>query len=201
MMLRMANSLTDLVGVCKLETTVQSSSSRLVEEREVFELQCICNEMMLSASLRSQIFSIFEKSMKAQYEQNWGWKEAEMRKEVFHPMSRYLCFYPEGNTEELAGYAIFRFEWDDDEEPEFPVLYCYQLMVSDEKQRHGLGKQLMNMLSIIGKKLRMEKIMLTVFNSNTDAVEFYKRVDFAIDQNSPSTCGFPADYEIMSKIP
>ena len=201
MMLKMANSLTDLVGVCKLETTADSSSSRPVVERESFELKSYCNEMALSQTQRAQIFGMFETNMKAQYEQNWGWKEDKMRNEVFHPMSRYLCLYPKDNEDELAGYVIFRFEWDDDEEPEYPVLYCYQLMVSAEKQRHGLGRHLMSLLSTIGKKLRMEKVMLTVFNSNTESVEFYKRIGFAVDENSPSTCGFPAEYEILSKVP
>jgi N-alpha-acetyltransferase 40 len=202
-LLRIANSLTDLVGVCKLSTEMASSNS---ESMEKFKLRSYTTEMALSPTQKGEIFDMFEHNMREQYVQNWGWHENEKRKELFHPMSRFLCWYPEGGegtegeapSAPMAAYAIFRFEWDDNDEPEFPVLYCYELMVSAAKQRHGLGSNLIAQLITLARKLKMDKIMVTCFNSNTDAMGFYKKTGFVVDENSPSVNGFPSDYEVLS---
>ena len=42
--------------------------------------------------------------------------------------------------------------------------------------------------------------MLTVFKANEDAVRFYERLQYEIDETSPSRCGVStSSYEIMSK--
>lgn len=42
--------------------------------------------------------------------------------------------------------------------------------------------------------------MLTCFKENVNAFEFYRKLGFVIDQNSPSSCGITdTDYEILSK--
>lgn len=58
----------------------------------------------------------------------------------------------------------------------------------------------------IGRRVGLEKTMLTVFKSNTKAVRFYKRCGFEIDEYSPQprklrngTVKEP-DYLILSKM-
>lgn len=42
--------------------------------------------------------------------------------------------------------------------------------------------------------------MLTCFKANDAAMRFYFRQGFKIDENSPSSCGYPHEkYEILTK--
>ena len=109
---------------------------------------------------KEQIFSLFEINMKSLYEQTWGWKPIEKKKELFLTDSRFLLIYSidqskkEGSTDDgvivnsIAGYTMFRFEWDDEEEPEFPVLYCYELQICKAMQGNKLGKHVSGFVSV-----------------------------------------------------
>ena len=101
----------------------------------------------------------------------------------------------------IVGYTVFRFEWDDEEEPEHPVLYCYELQVSKTVQGHGVGRQIMSLLVQIADKLKLWKVLLTCFTVNTRALKFYRDIGFDTDVNSPIAHGLAADYEIMSNRP
>lgn len=51
------------------------------------------------------------------------------REEMYSEKSHYLILKsPE--TGEVAAFVHFQFVWDDEDEPEFPVLYCFELHVS-----------------------------------------------------------------------
>ena len=200
MLLRLANSLTDLLAVCKIDSSVNDN---------VYTLK-VYTTKDLSISQRESIFALFENNMKDLYATTWGYNREERQKELFHPMSRFLCVEKEGgekagegveNVTEIVAYTIFRFEWDDEEEPEHPVVYCYELQVSPSYQKQGLGKQLMSHLLCMQRKLKLWKVMLTCFTTNTNAMAFYTSVGFGVDHNSPSRCGFPTDYEILSNEP
>jgi len=110
---------------------------------------------------------------------------------------------PSPSTEAtIEAFAAYRFEWDDDDEPEHPVLYLYELQVDAACQGQGLGRHLMSMLVAIANKWSMWKVLLTVFKTNTKAVAFYKSIGFGIDVNSPSRCGFKKEmHELMSNKP
>jgi Acetyltransferase (GNAT) family len=45
------------------------------------------------------------------------------------------------NRRQLVGYAMFRFEWDDEDEPEHPVLYLYELQVHKGYRGLKIGTQ------------------------------------------------------------
>ena len=94
---------------------------------------------------------------------------------------------------------MFRFEWDDEEEPEHPVLFCHEFQVEPRYWRKGLGRRLMQLLTETARSLRMWKTMLTVFKRNLPAMHFYLSIGFNVDANSPSSCGFNSEcYEILS---
>ncbi len=106
------------------------------------------------------------------------------------------------NSDEIVAFVMFRFEWDDEEEPEHLVLFCYELQVSSTCHKRGLGKNMMKMLQTIAEKCRFWKTMLTCFKINDDAMRFYRRIGFDVDVNSPSRCGHADEpYEILSDKP
>ena len=214
MVLRLANSIKDLIGVAKLDEEYVASKSG--EER--FQLKSMMASA-LSYEEKEEIYGLFEKNMAEYYSKTWGLKKDEKMNELFHPTSRVFALYCAGkdrgesghnansstgpvtdsSASSLAAYTIFRFEWDDEEEPEYPVLYCYELQIQPGFQGRGLGRKLMEVLNETAKKLKMVKVMLTCFNINEAAMSFYKAIGFDLDLNSPTRCGFPADYEILSK--
>ena len=202
LVLRMANSITNLMGVCKFDEEFVASSGGAGPGEERFEVR---GRMAsdLSCEEKEEVYRIFEENMSYYYSKTWGLKKDEKMNELFHPTSRLFCLYtksPESpNSGSLAAFTIFRFEWDDDEEPEYPVLYCYELQIQSSFQGKGLGKKLMEILAATAKKFKLEKVMLTCFNINEAAMSFYKAVGYVLDNNSPTKCGFPSDYEILSR--
>ena len=116
----------------------------------------------LSKSDQVIIFRILEENMKSWYTKNWGWKEIEKKKELFHPNSRFLCVYKRPSSvdcdttlkdlnlscsaapimqisDELIGFTMFRFEWDDEDEPEHPVLFCYEIQMCKDHRGQSIG--------------------------------------------------------------
>lgn len=170
------------------------------------------NNMPLST--RMNIFELLRENMKIFYEiSGWGWNETEKQKELFHPHSRFLLLTSPSpaaansderrlDREEVVGFAMFRFEWDDEDEPEHAVLYLYEVQVKQSLQRAGLGLFLMQRLREIKDKLQLWKILLTCFKTNLGALSFYRKLGFDVDVNSPSRCGYHNEsYEILSDRP
>ena len=155
---------------------------------------------------RSQMMNIFTLNMEELYlNSGWGWDIAAKQKEIFHITSRFLYLTipnPNGKEDQVVGYVMFRFEWDDEEEPEHPVIFVYELQVSSSFQHKGIGKYLMQLLNGVSTTCRMWKIMLTCFKENTTALKFYYSIGYNIDVNSPSRCGYEEEtYEILSNKP
>ena len=159
-----------------------------------------CKAHELSPKRRVQVMDILRDNMKEMYvKADWGWNEVEKRKEVFHKMSRIVTLSPVSNPLEVSAFVSFRFLWDDDDEPEYPVLYCYELQVHRNMQKKGAGLALMRMLQQIAMCTEMKKVSLTVFKSNAAAMAFYKKAGFIIDSSSPSQFGEMDEcYEILS---
>jgi ribosomal protein S18 acetylase RimI-like enzyme len=88
---------------------------------------------------------------------------------------------------------------DDEDEPEYPVLYCYELQISHSYQGKGIGKHIMELLNQFQKSCQMKKVMLTCFKINSSAMNFYLKNGFYIDEYSPSKFGdIHCHYEILS---
>jgi len=84
--------------------------------------------------------------------------------------------------EKIIAFTHFRFEV----EVNHPILYCYELQISEEIQRKGLGKYLMNILLLLAYKFKLVKILLTVFTNNIPALDFYmKSLGFRRDETCP----------------
>jgi GNAT superfamily N-acetyltransferase len=197
--------------ICQLRTTFKTC------HRKELLIECKGSNFLTDIEQNS-IFMILEENMKTWYEKTWGWKETEKKKEIFQSDSRFLCLYevPESmnapnNTvslgedvanKRLVAFAMFRFEWDDEDEPEHPVLFCYEVQIRQDHQGLKIGRFLMDQLLKISNHWKMWKVLLTCFKINKPAMDFYFKIGFGIDANSPSSCGYDEEvYEILSNRP
>lgn len=117
----------------------------------------------LSSNDKNLIYQLFEDNMKTWYLKNWGLNVIEKKKELYNPNSRFICVYksatltntpstessvPEiksstdvSSENELVAFAMFRFEWDDEDEPEHPVLFCYEIQICDTYRGQKIGRK------------------------------------------------------------
>lgn len=72
------------------------------------------------------------------------------------------------------------------------------MQVEQAFQRKGLGAYMLSLLEKVAAKWGMECTILTVLKNNPDAMKFYQRMGFALDESSPETSE-NAPYEILSK--
>jgi ribosomal protein S18 acetylase RimI-like enzyme len=172
----------------------------------------------LSRHHKDAVFELFEANMKALYEQAWGYDSASKLKELFDECSRYILLWsstPESEAageegcptqqQALIGFCHFRFELDEDQSAaarcqQRPVLYVYELQITDGHRGRGIGRCMMEALEKTALSCRMEWILLTVLFSNEGAVKFYQdALGYNIDSSSPSKWGRIEPYEILSK--
>ena len=106
------------------------------------------------------------------------------------------------NNYKVLGFAHFRYELDDnDTPPQHTITYLYELQILPSTQGHGLGKKLMTIIELLSIKNQMKKVMLTVFHVNKNAMGFYTKNKYVVDECSPSNFegNEDCDYEILSK--
>ncbi|KAK7064165.1 N-acetyltransferase domain-containing protein [Favolaschia claudopus] len=152
----------------------------------------------LTRSTRDSIWSMFEANMRTLYTaSSFGWEPPKKQEELFHRYSRFILVYPKDDEGTLASFAAFRFEFED-EDDDSNILYCYDLQVSKTRQRTGLGRALVENLASIAREFKMDKIMLTVFKANKQALDFYDNVGFKMDPASPDDKD-DEDYKLLSK--
>lgn len=72
------------------------------------------------------------------------------------------------------------------------------MQVEESHRRKGLGAHMLNMLEKTATNWHMEHIILTVLKNNPDAMKFYERLGFKVDESSPEKSE-NAPYEILSK--
>lgn len=150
----------------------------------------------LSAELKDFIFNLTKENMQKLYEDapGWGWSDSNKRRELFDEAARYLVAYTQDG--EPMGFAHFRFTYESESE----VLYLYELQVAEKYRNKGLGKHLMQTLEIIGFKLSMKWLLLTVFKRNAAALRFYlDRLKYDVHETSPSMSCEDAPHEILGK--
>ena len=129
-----------------------------------------------------------------------GWHPRQKQKEMRLPDLRYfLVKSPSENPPE--GFLSFMLTYEDGKE----VIYVYEVHFAEPLRRGGLGKLMMGLVEQIGRKVKVEKAMLTVFVVNEDARRFYEKLGYGVDEFSPKerklrggTLKVP-DYVILSK--
>ncbi len=138
--------------------------------------------------------------MKSMYRNSTlGWKPTQKKKELFDPESRFLIIRPPAEEgAEIAGFAMFRFDTEpchpsdptlsplekEKEKREVEVLYLYEIQIRPANQNDGLGADLMQCIYQLGQQTRMRKVVLTVFDENSNARRFYEKHGYKVDLNS-----------------
>ncbi|KAI0313736.1 acyl-CoA N-acyltransferase [Amylostereum chailletii] len=143
----------------------------------------------LSDEEREAVWQLVSDNMKDMLtKSSLGWNDHDKKKEILHRNSRFLLASlpaddPESTPQKpnLAAVLVFRFVMEEKQ----PVAYCYELQVSGAYRRSGLGRALLSMLSDIGSKWSMQKVMLTVLQANVSAIHFYKSLGLTLDGFSP----------------
>ncbi|KAF8928103.1 N-alpha-acetyltransferase 40 [Dissophora ornata] len=132
-----------------------------------------------------------------------GWCREDKEDEMQDTASRYLIAF---HNELPVGMVHFQFvEEETMTDRDAEVAYCFEIQVVPEYQRRGIGAYLIGLLEIIGRSAEMEKVMLTVFKANKNAIKFYTdQLQYQYDEISPCVCltrgrASRFDYEILSK--
>lgn len=73
------------------------------------------------------------------------------------------------------------------------------MQVTEEYQRKGLGRFMMNVLEKIGRHYQMEKLILTCLVNNEPSLIFFKSLGFGVDDTSPDLSE-NSGYQILSKL-
>lgn len=153
-LIKSANASTNVLGDAQITSLTFSGKSG--NPGHVFDVRCH-NHREVSKTLCDKMFEMFAENMEPFYRSSsWGWNEKERKKEFNQPLNRYLVASNPVN-DELAGFCMFRFEYDDDEEPEHPVLYLYELQIKSDYRGQGIGCQV---------RLRYLYITRGIFNCN-----------------------------------
>ena len=162
----------------------------------VLNIQCKHAKLMSDDEF-NVAFDLVKKNMRSLYDgSSWGWNERSKKEEMREDNARYLLAFNE--EDKIVAISHFRFDVDDDTE----VLYCYEVQLTEEVRRKGLGKFLIQILELIAMKAKMKKVVLTVFKANTRAVNFFTKMKYTIDDTSPQYDDEDIenyDYEIYSK--
>lgn len=142
----------------------------------------------------SQCFDLIaETSSSAYAASSKGWSPSKKRKEMRLPELRYLLVRKEPPsassvspatlipTSTIDGFLSFMLTYEDCH----AVIYCYEIHLKHHLRGLGIGKGLMKMMEEVGRKVGVEKAMLTVFLENEPALKLYHKLEYEEDDYSP----------------
>ncbi|KAL7677876.1 hypothetical protein ACOME3_004108 [Neoechinorhynchus agilis] len=116
--------------------------------------------------------------MEAMYRSSsFGWKVDHKKKELFHKESKYFLVFQQ---QVLIGFVHFRLDLDDGRD----VLYLYEIQISSDCRRFGLGRLLIDLIGSIALSTGKELIMLTVFKMNHQARRFFESMGYVYRKRS-----------------
>ena len=172
--LKSANACMNLIEECKLDAYLLDNIANK------YKIEIIPSINNIQPQDKSILLQIFETNMKSYYDQtSWGWDIKTKTNEIFSYNSKFIILR-HLHTNDIIAWCVFKFEWDDLDEPEHGVLFCYELQVDSKYKSLGLGKWMMNILVKIEEHFQLWKTMLTCFKCNTLAIQFYQKVSYVM---------------------
>lgn len=149
-------------------------------------------------------FSLLEHTSRKDYEASpsFGWRPRSKKREMLEEDMRYLLVRRVYGDGEVQGYLSFMLTFDSS--PSVPVLYIYEIHLTESLRSLGLGQHLMHTAEHIAGSVSVQMVVLTCFLNNVKAFEFYRRRRYRKDASSPEDRMtrrkiVKADYVIMSK--
>ena len=134
-----------------------------------------------SADVIDQCFQLVELTSAEDYRKSeMGWSPGKKRKEMQLPDLKYMVLQSSQDLH-VQGFISFMVTYEDGHE----VLYVYEFHLTPQLQGKGLGRKLMEVAEQVGRNVGLEKVMLTVFRSNTAAVGMYAKLGYSVDEYSP----------------
>ena len=122
----------------------------------------------------------------------WGWNESSKRKELLHKDSRFFIVTTDVGMD--IAYCHFRFDMDYGRS----VIYLYEIQVNSNSRAKGIGSALLCLIETLGKKAKMELLVLTCFKANLIARRFFEKHGLNMDKTNPPDAE-EKDYVILSK--
>jgi len=137
---------------------------------------------------------LFHRNMGDMYRNSsWGLDLQDKENEMEHHKAKYLVV--KDCDEAMLGFIHYRVEYTDDNDA--IAMYVYELQIEERAQRQGIGRRLMKAMEYIAKAAQLDRILLTVFKSNTAALDFYtKSLMYVTDESNPPD----EDYVILVRI-
>jgi ribosomal protein S18 acetylase RimI-like enzyme len=161
-------------------------------------------------------FNLIEQTSRSDYESStFGWHPRRKRKEMLEPEMKYLLVRSRGaeptidrtsksGVVDTSVLGFLSFMVDHDSSPTVPVLYIYEIHLSESLRGLGLGNHLMQVTERLANNMGLDMVMLTCFLCNKKAHHFYTDRGFGKDACSPADRKtrnkvIAVDYVIMSK--
>lgn len=161
----------------------------IVVKQQQHELNIISDKRLIESNLLNDCLTLFQDNMGEMYRtSSWGLDLDAKTAEWTHGTSRWIVLYDD-NHHSLTGFCNYRFLVEDDT----AVLYVYELQV--RRLRQGYGRTLMTAMESIAHTVALDKVLLTVFRRNALAWDFYRALDYQLDETSPDD----EEYVILSK--
>ncbi|KAF2184966.1 acyl-CoA N-acyltransferase [Zopfia rhizophila CBS 207.26] len=174
-------------------------------------------------------FNLIETTSSADYKaSSIGWNPREKQKEMLDKDMRYLLLRRDSssetstpnvstptssaspppsslNTSTILGFLSFMLTYDDPPYADRPVLYIYEVHLSEVLRGKGVGSHLVQVAETVARRIGIEKCMLTVFNRNEGARRLYARLGYHRDGCSPPDREvrgrrIESDYVILGKM-
>ena len=138
----------------------------------------------LEGSILTQCLDLIEETSSEAYRNSdVRWSRTKKHKEMTLPDMRYVVLTVNAGSvsERVVGFTSFMITYEDGHD----VIYCYEVHLAPQLRSKGVGSLLMRIVEQIGRKVAVEKSMLTVFKSNTNALKMYAHLGYVEDQFSP----------------
>lgn len=151
-------------------------------------------------------FNITKSNMEVVYDASgYGWDDDDKMRELTEQGTRFLLIR-EKSAEgcppgELRGFAHFRFTVQGevlDIMAGGPCIYLWDIQIDESIQRKGVGKHILMLLDLIGRRENMEYLSIPVQLNDDTTIEWISRIKgYAEDSNLPELIGFDSEMEVL----
>lgn len=160
----------------------------------------------LNEAEASWAFELTKSNMEDKYDASgYGWDDDDKEAELAEAGARFLLIRSAG-WGELVGYVHFRFTVQGevvDAMAGLPCVYVIDIQLEEAVQRAGLGRHLLVLLELIGRREKMTRVSLpVVLGDATSTAWISKSRGYAVDESFGEVGFDPAEegFQVYSKV-